>query len=101
MGHVVHAFFKTMWDKTAQPPVWQKLRLVTVEGQSQEKAFIKVKVAPECVANQVAPLIKPKTPEAAVYVAHRQAVEAFRKEISDFFADQDSNIDSEKFKESS
>ena len=38
----IHGYFEILWDKTATPPVWQKLRLVTVEGQSMEKAFVKI-----------------------------------------------------------
>ena len=54
--HCIHAFFEILWDKTAMPPVWQKLRLVTVEGQSQEKAFVKIDVSADCIVNRVAPL---------------------------------------------
>merc|ERR1711988_134024 len=95
---VIEAFFRILWDKGASPPIWQKLRLVTLEGTSDEKAFLKIKVAAECVANQVAPLIKPKESDTSVYVVHRQAIEAFRKEVADFFADQDPKIDAEKFR---
>lgn len=95
---VIEAFFRVIWDKQASPPIWQKLRLVTLEGTSDEKAFLKIKVAAECVANQVAPLIKPKESDTSVYVVHRQAIEALRKEVADFFADQDPKIDAEKFR---
>lgn len=37
VGHCIQAYFTILWDKVATPPVWQKLRLVTVEGESQEK----------------------------------------------------------------
>ena len=79
------------------PPVWQKLRLVTVEGQSQEKAFVKIDVSADCIVNQVAPLLRPRKEDASIYVAHHTSATIFRKEIADFFADSDSNIDAEKF----
>ena len=95
--HCIHAFFEILWDKTAMPPVWQKLRLVTVEGQSQEKAFVKIDVSADCIVNQVAPLLRPRKEDASIYVAHHTSATIFRKEIADFFADSDSNIDAEKF----
>lgn len=98
--HCIAAYFKVLWDKSAQPPIWQKLRLVTVEGHNQEKAFLKIKTAAECVANQVSPLIRPKGPEASAYVCHMQAVVAFRAELANFFADQDPKIDAAKMLES-
>ena len=95
--HCIHSYFEILWDKVATPPVWQKLRLVTVEGQSMEKAFVKIDVSPDCVVNQVAPLIRPRKEDNSIYVAHKTSVQVFRKEMADFFADSDSNIDAEKF----
>ena len=48
---------------------------------------------------QVAPLIRPRKEDASIYVAHKTSVEVFRKELANFFADMDSNIDAEKFKQ--
>ena len=71
----IEAFFTILWDKTATPPVWQKLRLVTVEGDSQEKAFVKIEVPADCVVNQVAPLIRPRKEDNSIYVAHKTSVQ--------------------------
>ena len=49
--------------------------------------------------NEVAPLIRPRKEDASIYVAHKTSVEVFRKELANFFADSDSNIDAEKFKQ--
>ena len=43
--------------------------------------------------NEVAPLIRPRKEDASIYVAHKTSVEVFRKELANFFADSDSNID--------
>ena len=71
----IQAFFDILWAKTATPPVWQKLRLVTVEGDSQEKAFVKIEVPADCVVNQVAPLIQPRKDDNSIYVAHKTSVQ--------------------------
>eukprot|EP00300_Choanocystis_sp_HF-7_P027091 c32154_g1_i1.p1 GENE.c32154_g1_i1~~c32154_g1_i1.p1 ORF type:complete len:405 (-),score=76.25 c32154_g1_i1:38-1252(-) len=101
----IRAFYEVLWDK--QDESGRKLRLVELEGADSEKAVVKVKTSAACTDAGIHPLVQPKGNNVcdsngcgkSMFVTHQAAAGVLREEFANYFAVQDSRVDSQRMLE--
>jgi hypothetical protein len=83
----IDAFFNVLWDQTN--PLREAIYLEVLQGPHTETGFLEVRVNPECINEQVAPLVTPTTGDGTIslLVDHIDAVGIRRSQMAQFFAD--------------
>jgi outer membrane protein assembly factor BamE (lipoprotein component of BamABCDE complex) len=94
----VRAFFELLWDK--DDPVSNKMRLVALEGDSAERAVVRVFSNLPCEAQGILPIIAPKSKKVCdnsgcnkqLFLVHPQAPAIMHDEMANFFASQSEHV---------
>eukprot|EP00299_Pterocystis_sp_00344_P010074 c4424_g1_i1.p1 GENE.c4424_g1_i1~~c4424_g1_i1.p1 ORF type:complete len:390 (-),score=110.11 c4424_g1_i1:58-1227(-) len=90
-------FFDVIWNKYRLEG--KKLRIVLLDNMKQPKGVLKIRTSEACQERRLVPLLEVRKANFEMFVAHVDAVNSFRAELSKFMADLSDRVDPTKFLE--